>query len=161
MTSPNDSKGIRINRRTTNEELAERNFELTLPGRLPDEVLGEIAQSGLAPGLVQAVIGTVVVMLAWTAMSAFFAPSPTKVETATVTESAAKTEPAKTDAPAEATAKPAAQDTPSEPSPAATAKAGGAKNRELQPPGPDEAKAAPADVNPLENSADDLLKDLK
>ena len=72
---------ITVNRGGAN---ASQNGEgtLHLPGRSPDEVLGNIADSNLAPGIILATIGTVLALAALTVGPYFLSQNREKEEAA-------------------------------------------------------------------------------
>lgn len=134
-------------------------FLQRLKGKNPQEVLGIAAESGLVRAVIQATVGTLVLLVVFTVVPYTLSKqAPAKKAAA----------PAKVE-PAEQAAKPAnAAPTPAPASPAApVAAVPGAEPQ--QPPvsekaleklGTTETKQSSPKVNPLEKSADDLLKDL-
>jgi hypothetical protein len=153
-----------------------REFVRSLKGKNPQEVLGMVAQSRLTQGVVVATFWCVVLMAIGTAVPFYWDqifPSATKPVAAKPAEqSKPASEPAAQAnapaAPAQATPAPAPATTPA---PVAKTPAGPAN---LNPPEPsaanqkalvdklklDETKSSDPKKNPLEDKADDLLKDL-
>ena len=132
-----------------------REFVATLKGRSPQEVLGAIGQSSLFHGIVQASVGTLVVLVAFTVVPYFwYGPADAKAET---TETASESEPvaaasttAATDPAAVETAEAGTSETP------ATDAA-----RAAQAMGIDETRPADPKVNPLDKNLDTLLDGLE
>lgn len=121
-----------------------REFVKGLRGKSPQEVLGAVANSGLAQGVALATAGTIVLMALFTIGPYFIypkvAPKPAKVEAASTSEPAATSDvaaPADKAAPASKNAASNAQQT-------------------LDKLGESETKTADPKVNPLDN-LDDLL----
>ena len=127
-------------------ELSE--FVAKMKGRSPQEVMGVVAQSGLTQGIVMATFGCLLVTAIFTAGPYFYAqqfPPPAK-PIAAQTPPPAATPATNTNTPATAT------------DPANTTPG---KDEVLDKLGMGETKVTDPKFNPLENSGDDLLKDLK
>lgn len=133
-----------------------REFVRNLRGKSPQEVLGAVANSGLAQGVALATFGTVVLMAVFTIVpyyvyggkAAAAAALAAKKEAAAKAEAAAAAEEAaKADATA-SKAKPAAKDASSN------------AQQTLEKMGESETKQADPKVNPLDN-LDDLLESKK
>jgi len=145
------------------EEL--REFVRQLRGKDPQQMLGIVAQSGLLMGVVHATVLTVVVIGIFTiGPYLFYKAEPAAVVTQAAPEAAS---PAKQTAdspksqPATSTpvAEPSATVSNDKSKPAAAD--GIDKGKALEKLNMSEAKKADPNANPLENKADDLLKDLK
>lgn len=165
-----DFDRIRTNGSATAAEL--REFMGQLRGKRPQEVMGTLANSSLMQCTTLATIVTIVMMAVFTVgpyvwnkiastttVAAKSAPTPPKAENPAAPAAAVKSETAasapsavsRTDT-AKTSAQPIAD--PLEPSAAN-------KQKALEKLGIGETKASDPKKNPLENSADDLLKDLK
>lgn len=140
-----DMHRLKTNGAEAAAELAE--FLKKMRGKSPQEMLGIVAQSGLAQGVIQATVWTVILMGVLTVvpygMAKAFPPAKP------VAEAEPAKGPAKAAPKGEENAEPAATDPASK-----AAKA-------LKKMGEDDTKASSPAFNPLENSKDDLLKDLK
>jgi hypothetical protein len=183
MASPmNDIRKIRNNSGAAAKEL--RDFLAQMQGRNPREVLSAVSTSGLFRGVIAAFVWTLVIIGVFTAGPYVMGElKGDKKEQAAAAEGEGEkgkeegkgTEAAKTVAtdpaaakgattPAPPTADPAkaadplAAGTPAEPGKAPT---GAAATKAVDTLGIGETKTAPANVNPLEGAADDLLKGLK
>ena len=130
-----------------------REFLAQLRGKSPAEMLGAVASSNLVRGTVLAAIGTVLLLFLATAIP--FALSGDRSDREATTDDASTSAAA-----ADTAAEPASQAAqapddegagPSEVDPRRTAEILGLG----------EERHAPADINPLENAVDDLLKDLE
>lgn len=131
-------------------ELSE--FLKKMRGKSPQEMLGIVAQSGLATGVAQATVGAIVLLAVLTVvpygLAKAFPPAPKAVA-----ENNAEETPAAKAAP-KGEAGPATVDVGGNDQ---TSKAAKAATRM----GENDTKSASPTFNPLENSSDDLLKDLK
>lgn len=126
-----------------------REFVQNLRGKSPQEVLGEVANSGLAQGVGIATVGTIILMAVFTIGPYYLYPKQSpkpKAEAASTAASEAK--------PADAAAKPA--EAAEKPSKNAEANA----RQSLEKMGEAETKTADPKVNPLDN-LDDLLDSKK
>ena len=131
-------------RKATTAEL--REFLAQMRGKSPKEMLGTIASSNLAQSTVAAtaVIIAVIVLLTLVpfGLKKAFGGSADEVTSKTATEAVAPSEPL---------------ETPAEPS----LDGSPTKTETANKLGIGESKSAPANVNPLESSTDDLLKDFE
>jgi hypothetical protein len=126
-----------------------REFLAEMRGKSPREMLGTVATSNLGKSLIQAVGGVAVAIILFTLVPFAFNK---------MTASEKSTEPPQEQAlSSPATASPTKQPTPAEPPLNPDAKPG----QVLDKLGIGESRKAPLSVNPLENSSDDILKDLK
>ena len=163
-----DIERFKVGASGTADEL--REFVSQLKGRRPDEMLGMVAGSNLVQATIQATIATFLVLVVFTVgpygWSKIFPPAP---KVAKVAEPAATTSAPPAASAATASA-PAASD-PAVSAPAVVSNApptevpgepsAASKKAALEKMGIGETKATDPKRNPLENSADDLLKDLK
>lgn len=130
-----------------------RQFIRQFKGKSPHEVLGAVAQSGLAQAVGAATLGCVALVAVFTVLPYAWGklvPAEAKPDRKAT---AAKAVPAPAAEQPAAAAQPAATESPS---PAA-----GASQDLLDKLGEGDAKKSDPRSNPLEESADDLLKDLK
>jgi hypothetical protein len=145
-----DMRRIREGSQATAAEL--RDFLQNFRGKSPQEALGLVAQSGLAQGIVMSTLGSLVLLVVFTALPYAMRPA------------VAEQSPAKPDAAAAATPAQPAASTPqaSAAAPAATAPAGAPAGAEqaLEKLGETETKTADPKKNPLDN-LDNLLDDAK
>lgn len=168
MASPaRDIRKLKQNSTAAAGELKE--FLGKIRGKSPKEMLGVVASSGLVQSFIQATIAMAVLVLALTAVPYTWSQIfPDKGDDPAENQAAADTEPATAPA-TDTTENPAA---PPAAEPAAAAAAGETSPQpgapaDLKNPGDfidklgvGEQKDAPSNVNPLEKSADDLLKGL-
>lgn len=160
MASPaRDVRKLKQNSAAAAGELKE--FLAKIQGKSPKEMLGVVASSGLAKGLVQATIAMGVLILvltiapyAWSQMFGGSEGAPEVVEAAEAAE-AAPAQPAEEPAETASAADPDVAVPPDE-MPANI----GDPATVIDTLGVGETKEAPANVNPLEGSADDLLDGL-
>ncbi|HUY33624.1 MAG TPA: hypothetical protein VMV69_12815 [Pirellulales bacterium] len=150
-----DIQRIQSGSTATADEL--RDFIRQFKGRSPQEVLGVVAQSGLTRAVATATIGCVVLMAIFTAgpyaWGKLFGDQPGSAAAAAKKSAQAAAAPA-------ADAGKTADDTTATGG-AATAADPAAGQELLDKLGEGESKTTDAGLNPLEESADDLLKDLK
>lgn len=172
MAGPmNDLRKIRANGGATAKEL--RDFLAQMQGRNPREVLTAVSTSGLFRGLVAASIWTLIIVTVFTAGPYVMAEiKGDKKEQAAAAkgeegkddekgDETAKTADAKSDpAAAAAAATTAKAGDPGTPAAPGTPPTGAAATKAVDALGIGETKSAPANVNPLEKAADDLLKGL-
>lgn len=137
-----DIRKLRANTTATLEEI--RAFLMTMRGKSPKEMLGVIASSTLIKSVTQAAIATSAVLLVFTLGPFIWNSIFSKVKTSR--------SPAPSLATQSVPAKPAEPEKPKEP--AISPKASDTL-------GIGEQKSAPPNVNPLEKSSDDILKELK
>lgn len=149
-----DLHRTRASTAATAEEM--REFIREFKGKSPQQVLGLVAQSGLFQGVVVSTIATVVLMAIGTFVPYVWSKNnpPKQQAAAPAAAKAPAAQSAATSAPAAATATEA-------PNAAKTKTAATADTKVLKALGMDETKSSDPKRNPLENSADDLLKDLK
>lgn len=139
----------------TNSAAEVREFLQHVKEKDPQEILGADKQSSLGVAMLQATVLTVVIMVAWTAGSYLWSQvaaasgKPAAVKTAEPEGKAEPAEPVKAPTTA-ATAAPA-------PDKGKTTTVSKETADKL---GVNDTKVAPAKVNPLDKSADDLFKDL-
>jgi predicted Zn finger-like uncharacterized protein len=141
-----DVQRLRTNGAEAAAELAE--FLKKMRGKSPQEMLGLVAQSGLMQGVVQATVWTVVLMALLTVVPYGLAkafPTAPKAVAENAEKTPAKAAPKGTEATGETG--------PTDPASKAA--------KALKKMGEDDTKTSNPGRNPLENSADDLLKDLK
>ncbi len=143
-----DLKKLRHNTSATADEL--RAFLAEMRGKSPREMLGTVATSDLGKSLIQATLGVAAAILILTivpfALGKIFGgsePGPATPPAAEVAEAAGGGGDA--------------AETPAEPALDPDAK----PDRTLDALGIDGSKEAPLDRNPLEDSGDDILKDLE
>jgi len=152
-----DLRRLRDNSAATGAEL--RHFLESIRGTSPAEALGALAQSSLVRStLLSAIILAAILALTTLIPHLLSSAKPAAPEAGQDPSTAAATPPATLDEPADpadtgspATSPAAAVPPDSPPDPAATANTLGIG----------EQRDAPANVNPLESLADDLLKDLE
>jgi hypothetical protein len=155
MSLPRDLRSLKQNGSATAAEMAE--FLGQLRGKRPQEVLGVVAQSGLAHGIVAstlfvaALVGVLTVgPFVWARVSPPPAKAAAKKETPAqpaVEAATTASEPAK---PADAAQAAIEGGTPGKPNVDILEKLGQSESKEADP-----------KKNPLEDKTDDLLKDLK
>lgn len=154
MVSYKELKSIQENSMASAAEL--REFFSRMKGKSPKEMLGVIAQSGLASSLFLATVGCVVLLAVLTIVP--YAMKEDKTEQQAVAPAkepanapVAKPQPPVQPSPADAAAKPPAEnpETPVDPAAAAAAM------------GIDKTKTADPDKNPLEGDLDNLLDGIK
>ena len=137
-----DARKLKRNATATADEL--RAFLRELRGKSPKEMLGEVANSNLFQASVTAATGTAILILFFTIVPFVWSKitGSDTPEVATPNAVATETQPAT----------PATPETPATttPDPSAADALGVGQER-----------TAPANVNPLENTNDDLLKDLE
>lgn len=145
-----------------------REFVRQLKGKSPQEMLGIVAQSGLFIGTVQATILTVLVVGIFTIGPFYWyqlhpADAVAHQPATAPSQDKSPAEPAKSPATASATATSpaAAPSNTSTNNPPSTVASKNDKGKLLEKLNMDESKKADPNANPLENKADDLLKDLK
>jgi len=126
-----------------------REFLAEMRGKSPREMLGTVATSNLGKSLLQAVGGVVGAIILFTLIPFVFNKSPTSGESTAPPQQQAPSSPA--------TASANKQSTPAEPPLDPDAKPAKALDKL----GIGESREAPLSVNPLEDSSDDILKDLK
>lgn len=126
-----------------------REFLAEMRGKSPREMLGTVATSNLGKSLIQAVGGVVVVIILFTLIPFVFNKMTASEKSTEQPQEQALS------APAAASAN--QQSTPAEPPLDPDAKPGKALDKL----GIGESRQAPLSVNPLEDSSDDILKDLK
>ena len=155
MSNPiSDIKKLKRNSQASAAEISE--FLVRMRGKSPAEVLGAVANSNLGKACIQATIAVAIVVLIFTAIpwGVALAKGDGKPETPAETEVVAK--PA---TPEENTAaQPAATE---EKKPEDLLDPDAAKKAAVEKMGVTEEKQAPANVNPLDGSNDDLLKGLE
>ena len=147
-----DIRRIRAGSAMTATEL--REFIRQFKGKSPQEVLGTVAQSGLSRAVGVATVGCVALVAVFTILPYAWGkivPAETKPERKPTAASAAPASPA-----SEQHAAAAPQTAAAAPSAAV-----GASQDLLDKLGEGDAKTSDPRSNPLEESADDLLKDLK
>jgi hypothetical protein len=154
---PSDSSGIvgqmsRLKAHSGASAGELREFVRTLRGRSPQEVIGVLAQSNLVRATMLAAAGTFVLMLVFTVLPAVMAdkPKPADAKPAPVAAPPTPT-PTATDA------KTASKDAASTP----TAPKAKDKADALDKLGIGETKTSDPKKNPLDNTGDDLFKDVK
>ena len=129
-------------------------------GKSPSEVLGEVATSGLFKSLIQSTILIALIIGVWTAGAwgyEEFVKKDAVAETAPATDPTTSNE-KETSEPEETTI----PDNVADPNKAAMPDlTNDSKKAAADKMGVNEVKSAPSNVNPLESSADDLLKDLE
>jgi hypothetical protein len=130
-----------------------RQFIRQFKGKSPQEVLGAVAQSGLAQAVGAATIGCAALVAVFTVLPYAWGKAVPAESKPARKATAAKTVPsAAAEQPPAAVRQPATQ---------ASAAGGGASQELLDKLGEGDAKTSDPRSNPLEESADDLLKDLK
>lgn len=139
-----DIRKLKAQTAATMEEI--RAFLTTMRGKSPKEMLGVIASSTLMKSITQAAIATGAVLLAFTLGPFIWNSIFPKVKSTPVPPPPLATQPAPTHAKATEPEKPK--------EPAASPKT-------IDTLGIGEQKSAPSNVNPLEKSSDDILKELK
>jgi hypothetical protein len=157
MSLSNDLNQIKSNGAASTAEIQE--FVRNLRGKPPQEVLGMVAQSGLTQGIVVALVLTVVGMGLMTVVPYMMGHGkpPGKKP---VAQAAGENEPVKPAATTTAADIPAA--TADAAAPAGKGEPSAANKADvLSKLGLDETKVTDPKKNPLEDKADDLLKDLK
>ena len=148
MTNVKSDLG-KLSRNASASAVELREFLAEMRGKSPREMLGTVATSNLGKSLIQAVGGVVVAIILFTLIPFAFNK---------MTSSGKSTEQPQEQAPSSpATASATKQSTPAEPPLNPDAKPGQA----LEKLGIGESREAPLSVNPLEDSSDDILKDLK
>ena len=148
MTNVKSDLG-KLSRNASASAVELREFLAEMRGKSPREMLGTVATSNLGKSLIQAVGGVVVAIILFTLIPFAFNK---------MTSSGKSTEqPQEQALPSPATASATKQSTPAEPPLNPDAKPGQALDKL----GIGESRKAPLSVNPLENSSDDILKDLK
>jgi hypothetical protein len=141
-----------------------REFVKQLKGKNPQEMLGLVAQSGLFVGVMQATVATIVVILTCTVVPYLWSkssPDTVTAQAAPPSQAPAKIDESKAKATTPAVSTPDTKQTATASSTGSKPPAADNKGKILEKLGMDEAKKADPKANPLENSADDLLKDLK
>lgn len=130
-----------------------REFVHNLRGKSPQEVLGAVANSGLAQGVVLATLGTVALMAVFTVVPYYVYGGKAAAKAALEAKKAAAAQ-ATAESAADSTAE-SATSTPEKAAPTSKTAAGNAQQT-LDKMGESETKQADPKVNPLDN-LDDLL----
>lgn len=154
---PDSSKDVLTTREAATASAREvREFVARLRGKKPQEVLGQIANSGLVQGVTISTIGTILIMAIFTAGPYFLYGKPVPLAKAEKAETPAVTTPATT--PETAAVAPAATpDAKANPNLNTNANA----QKTLDKLGESETKMADPKSNPLEKDVEDLLDSKK
>ena len=126
-----------------------REFLAQMRGKSPRKMLGSVATSNLGKSLIQAVGGVAVAIILFTLIPFVFNKKTPSEKSAGSSQEQAPSPPT--------TASASKQSTPAEPPLDPDAKPGKALDKL----GIGESREAPLSINPLEDSSDDILKDLK